>query len=202
MLTDLEVKNIIKTAGIMDTATRAGKAIKGFYARNPAATQVTILTSAGLAGAAFDSFFNAMKEWFKKNNGQKKKNEYFEKMLTTHPDLMKEDPEMVAKYWDSLYHFAPMMAADPLAAGSYIQQSLQRGYGFGGPPPDVFRTLADIQKTFNDRLISTPKKTTPLLDNINAYVSAVTLMDKLDQKVKGKLYDSPALSNYTAVNSE
>ena len=40
------------------------------------------------------------------------------------------------------------MAQDPLAAGAYIRQSIARGYGeeFGGPPPDTFNTLSDINK--------------------------------------------------------
>ena len=74
------------------------------------------------------------------------------KMLDGHPELKKADPEQVAKYWESLYHFAPYMAQDPLAAGAYIRQSLARGYAeeFGGPPPDTFATLSNINKQMVD----------------------------------------------------
>jgi len=69
-------------------------------------------------------------------------------MIEAHPQLKKEKPEIVARYWQSLYHFAPYMAADPLAAGAFIRQSLARGLPeeFGGPPPDTYVTLSDIQR--------------------------------------------------------
>ena len=72
--------------------------------------------------------------------------EYYIKMLEEHPTLSKEDPKTVAKYWSSLYHFAPHMAKDPLAAGSYIRQSLDRGSEeLGGPDPAVIKNLTDIE---------------------------------------------------------
>ena len=40
------------------------------------------------------------------------------------------------------------MAQDPLAAGSFIRQSLARGLPeeFGGPAPDTYLALADINR--------------------------------------------------------
>ena len=73
--------------------------------------------------------------------------EYYEKMLEAHPKLKKEDPEVVAKYWASLYHFSPFMAQDPLSAGAYIRQSLDRGLeDLGGPGHDTVNVLADINR--------------------------------------------------------
>ncbi len=73
---------------------------------------------------------------------------YFEKMLEVHPQLQNEDPVLVARYWESLQHFSPHMAKDPLAAGAFITQSIRRVSGdqFGGPPPDTYSMLAQIQK--------------------------------------------------------
>jgi hypothetical protein len=72
---------------------------------------------------------------------------FYAKMLEAHPELKKEDPKLVARYWASLYHFAPYMAQDALAAGSFIRQSLARGLPseFGGPAPDTYLTLTDIE---------------------------------------------------------
>jgi len=73
--------------------------------------------------------------------------EYYKKMLEAHPKLKKEDPEVVAKYWASLYHFSPFMAQDPLSAGAYIRQSLDRGLeDLGGPGHDTVNVLADINR--------------------------------------------------------
>ena len=73
---------------------------------------------------------------------------YYLKMLVAHPELKKENSKLVAKYWASLYHFAPFMAQDPLAAGAFIRQSIARGLPeeFGGPAPDTYLTLSDINR--------------------------------------------------------
>ncbi len=83
---------------------------------------------------------------------QSESKEYFQKMLDAHPTLANADPELVAKYWASLYHFAPAVAHDPLASGAYIKQSIMKlsNDQFGGPPPETFNTLSGIQKSYND----------------------------------------------------
>jgi|GEM_PF-6887859 len=110
----------------------------------------------GLAIVSTSVFADAIIKFFNKQYKQYKSKEYFEKMLEAHPQLQKEDPIKVAKYWESLYHFAPHMAEDPLAAGAYITQSLNRmsGEEFGGPPPDTISTLADIQKKSKEGLLT------------------------------------------------
>lgn len=81
-----------------------------------------------------------------------KSKEYYQEMLKAHPQLKKFKPEDVAKYFNSLNHFAPNVAKDPLAAGAYITQSLQKlsDDELGGPPPDTFNTLTDIEKKISD----------------------------------------------------
>lgn len=91
-------------------------------------------------------FVEAIIEYLKEKNLKAKSTKYYAKMLEAHPELKKEKPIVVAKYWASLYHFAPYMAQDPLAAGAFIRQSLARGLPeeFGGPAPDTYSTLTDI----------------------------------------------------------
>lgn len=87
-------------------------------------------------------------EWLRERRIQAKSSEYYAKMLEAHPALKKEKPETVARYWASLYHFAPHMAQEPLAAGSFIRQSIARGLPeeFGGPAPDTYLALTDINR--------------------------------------------------------
>lgn len=68
----------------------------------------------------------------------------FDAMIKMHPELLKEDPDNVIKYFDSLYHFAPHMAQEPLAAGAYITQML-RAEVFGGPTVDIVKTVSEVQ---------------------------------------------------------
>lgn len=88
--------------------------------------------------------------YLKERNLNVKSAEYFKKMMEAHPQLQNYDPVQVARYWESLYHFAPFMAQDPLAAGAYITQSLQKlsSSEFGGPPPDTIANLVGIQKDY------------------------------------------------------
>lgn len=87
-------------------------------------------------------------DWLEARQIQAQSSEYYAKMLEAHPALRKEKPEVVARYWASLYHFAPHMAQDPLAAGSFIRQSIARGLPeeFGGPAPDTYLALTDINR--------------------------------------------------------
>ncbi len=106
--------------------------------------------AAGVTGVTYiaDLIIDKLRE----NRQQAASAEYFQKMLEAHPTLQKEDPELLAKYWSSLYHFAPNMAQDPLAAGAYIKQSIVRlsHDQFGGPPPETFSTLTQIQKQYRE----------------------------------------------------
>lgn len=117
-----------------------------------AAQGLAVGAGIGIAGG----FIDKMMDYFKDKKIKAQSVEYYSKMMEAHPQLKKEDPETVARYWSSLYHFAPHMAQDPLAAGAYIRQSIARGYGeeFGGPPPDTFNTLSDINK----KLVETAAK--------------------------------------------
>lgn len=115
-------------------------------------TQRTRRLGAGIAAAVgfviVAKAADAIIAWLQERHIQAKSSEYFAKMLEAHPALKKEKPETVARYWASLYHFAPHMAQDPLAAGSFIRQSIARGLPeeFGGPAPDTYLALTDINR--------------------------------------------------------
>lgn len=105
-----------------------------------------VVTGAIMFGLA--KAVDALTDYFDQRKMERKDKEYYENMLKAHPELQREDPEVVAKLWASLYHFAPYMAEDPTAAGAFIRQSIQKGHmeEFGGPAPETFNTLADTNK--------------------------------------------------------
>lgn len=121
-------------------------------ATKAALPKILAATIGGTAFLMLDRFFiDKMIAYFDKRKADRETVEYFQKMLSSHPKLRDYDPEEVAKYWESLYHFSPMVAKDPLGAGAFIVQSIDRGYSdIGGPPLDVYRALADIQKNYNE----------------------------------------------------
>lgn len=102
-------------------------------------------------------FADEVVSWLKEKNVKSKSKEYYQEMLKAHPALKKQDPKVVAQYWASLFHFAPHMAADPLSAGAFIRQSIDRGFPelYGGPPVDTYSTLTGIQKAVTDSNKST-----------------------------------------------
>lgn len=73
----------------------------------------------------------------------------FKRMLEYRPELKAEDQLLVKKYWDSLIHFAPAIAQDPLASGAYVKQAIQYEE-VGGPPYSTIESLVKTQKTYKD----------------------------------------------------
>lgn len=117
-----------------------------------------VIIAAGIltVGAIAEDIISYLKERGKAAKSKK----YFEQMLEAHPQLQKVDPVTLARYWSSLYHFSPYLAEDPLAAGAYITQAINRTSNseLGGPPPDTFNILSDIQKKQKDTSGSDLKK--------------------------------------------
>ena len=105
-----------------------------------------LLAIAG-AGITAGIFIEKIMDALKAANVKAKSPLYYQKMLDAHPELLKEDPKEVAAYWTSLYHFAPTMAQEPMAAGAFIRQSIMKGVRkeFGGPPADTYSMLANIE---------------------------------------------------------
>lgn len=86
----------------------------------------------------------------------------FQQMLKLHPELKadQQTQDRAALYFDSLWHFSPSVAQDPLAAGSYIKQALQMHNVAQGPLPDLLKNMTEIQKNIkagtSDSEYSTP----------------------------------------------
>lgn len=144
----------------MARAQEAGK-----QAAMPKASFTEAFKTKGLpmvvAGVSLMTIFLAVDqivEYLEKKGKAVKSKEYFQLMLKNHPQLSKEDPKEVAMYWESLYHFNPTMAEDPLASGAWITQAIRKlsGQGLGGPSPDSYATLTQIGKQLKESKV--PKK--------------------------------------------
>jgi len=89
-------------------------------------------------------------EWWKGRQHEKAKDPIFQKVIKLHPDLKEYPFDKVMMYWDHLYKFAPSLAADPLAAGAYLKQSLDSFDSIGGPPHDTVKNLVQIEGSIED----------------------------------------------------
>ena len=84
----------------------------------------------------------------------------FKSMLRQHPDL-KEQENLAWMYFESLHHFSPIIATDPLTAGAYIRSAIRMHDTSGGPLPDVVQRLVDVQQKHHDSIqkVNTPWST-------------------------------------------
>jgi len=138
------MKNLVKNAFFMGKVRAAYQSVKG--SRAPIIAGTIIGTT--VAAEAVDAIQAAVR----RRGMVAKKKQYYIKMLETYPILKKQNPEHVARLFESLAHFAPNMAADPTAAGAFIKQTITRGYVAEniGPAPDMYAMLSDIQKKTTD----------------------------------------------------
>ena len=72
----------------------------------------------------------------------------YQAMIEAHPELRKEDAGKVQALYNSLRHMSPHMAADPVIAGSFVRNLLDRGpEGSPAVPMETANMLAGIQKS-------------------------------------------------------
>jgi len=110
-----------------------------------------LLLSAALAGVP--ALGNYIVDKVQDASLDRKKEPAFNKMLEYHPQLKSEDLELVKRYFESMWHFSPHMAQDPLAAGSYIRTAMNFHGAYGGPAPNLAADLVDLQKNYTERRV-------------------------------------------------
>ena len=137
-------KTALDWAGIKSTATSPGTKEKINWFKNIGSSAVA---KAGLVlgGYALSQGLDIL-ETKADNNGI---GNYFENMLAMRPELRNEDQLVIKKYFDSLMHFAPAIAKEPLAASAYITQAIQYEEA-GGPPYSTIESLVKTQKTYRE----------------------------------------------------
>lgn len=148
-------------------------------------------------------FVDEIMDWLKENKLKSKGKEYYKEMLKAHPELKKADPKLVAKYWASLFHFAPHMAADPLSSGAFIRQSIDRGYPelYGGPPVDTYSTLTGIEKSISDTK-ETKGRFTEIAQSAAGSVIGDSLSDIAGYRDKGRSGPDKSLASLRAFRRE
>jgi len=76
------------------------------------------------------------------------KKKAFNDMMDDNPKLKKENPKDVARIFNTLHTFNPVMAGDPLVAGSFMRRALQ--FKEEGLQPVDVKTLAEVRKLHSD----------------------------------------------------
>lgn len=140
-------KLLPEAAASLEKAPKLLERLKTFFSK-PETRLGLVQMLAPMAGFVVADFIEDVVSSVKKYRATSMEPVFYRKMLNTHPELMNADPEMVGKLWASLWHHAPLMAQDPVAAGAFIRQTIQRGHmqEFGGPAPDTYSTLTSINQ--------------------------------------------------------
>lgn len=123
-----------------------GQALAGATSKIPEAVAASLLVGGGMVlfMEAVKALEGKVVDWY--NDFQKPK--LFSQMLELHPALKEYDVELVKKYYEALWHFSPVMAENPLAAGAYIRQALTMHHVAGGPLPSSIGEISMIQKSW------------------------------------------------------
>jgi hypothetical protein len=102
----------------------------------------------GSAGLALDAGIRGARQMVNFGVDKVKKPMEYKAMIEAHPELQKEDAGRVQAYYNSLRHMSPHMAADPVIAGSFVRNLLDRGpEGSPAVPMETANMLAGIQKS-------------------------------------------------------
>ncbi|HNW88162.1 MAG TPA: hypothetical protein PKN48_00735 [Bacteroidales bacterium] len=134
-----------------DLATSAsGGGLKTMFKEMSPAAKITLFSAlvAPFAAQAANSFVEGVRNYLTRKSIAAKDPIYYQRMLKAHPQLVEADPEQVAAIWSSLYYHAPNLAEDPIAAGAFVRQILQKGLmdDYGGPSVDTYGTLTQIDE--------------------------------------------------------
>jgi hypothetical protein len=71
----------------------------------------------------------------------------YKAMLDAHPELQQQDAARVQALYNSLRHMSPHLAKDPVIAGSFVRNLLERGNeGSVAVPMDTAKMLSETQR--------------------------------------------------------
>lgn len=155
-----------KTAGFGDSLWKGIKFQGLEQAANPSGLDTfgNVLGSQLTAGAALggitmggEAALGGLRKLIGMGVDKWKKPMEYKAMLDAHPELQQQDAAKVQALYNSLRHMSPHMAKDPVIAGSFVRNLLERGNeGSVAVPMDTAKMLADTQKS-----VATSKQTNP-----------------------------------------
>lgn len=107
------------------------------------------LISAAVAGTAITGVAAGLGAGMKKyitTKDKRKAEKVFKDVYQNTPGLQKFPEELVKKYFNSLLHFSPKMATDPISAKSWLLQTVTWDESDTGIGTNFFQMLADTQQ--------------------------------------------------------
>jgi hypothetical protein len=138
------MSSMLKAAAFKEELEKnAAPDVNAFLKYLAGALGVTLLTGATAAGT------DLAVAKYQQHKIEQSKDPLFREILSLRPEL-KQNQTRAKLYFDALMHFSPAIAANPLAASTYIAQALEYDGSIGGPTPDVLNTLTGIQKSVDD----------------------------------------------------
>ncbi len=138
------MSTMLKAAAFKEELEKtAAPDISEFLKYLASALGLTLVTGAAAAGA------DMAVAGYQQHKLEQSKDPLFREILALRPEL-KQNQTRAKLYFDALMHFSPAIAANPLAASTYIAQALEYDNTIGGPTPDVLNTLTGIQKSIDD----------------------------------------------------
>jgi hypothetical protein len=91
----------------------------------------------------------------------------YKAMLDAHPELQQQDAAKVQALYNSLRHMSPHMAKDPVIAGSFVRNLLERGNeGSVAVPMDTAKMLSETQRNVRQ---GKPEQADMLSEGMSAY---------------------------------
>lgn len=150
----------IKFQGLEQGLDQAGKVIKPTGLEtfgNVMGSQLTAGAAVGGITLGGEAVIGGMRKLVNMGIDKWRKPMEYKAMLDAHPELQQQDAAKVQALYNSLRHMSPHMAKDPVIAGSFVRNLLERGNeGSVAVPMDTAKLLADTQKS-----VSNSKHTDP-----------------------------------------
>jgi hypothetical protein len=112
-----------------------------------------ILIAMGVMGAVslgtegLKSLVQNMYSKYKNTQASKEALKNFESVYNSSPKLKKYKKELAQKYFNTLYHFSPKMASDPVSTESWLLQALRWEDTETGVPVDLYEAAGKINKS-------------------------------------------------------
>lgn len=105
-------------------------------------------TALGAGAVAGATAMNLVREKLKERSDSLKKAKDYKGMLEANPQLRgaEVDAQMVQRHFDTLHRFNPEYAADPMVAGTYVQNSLE----MARPNIDALNNVVNARKNLID----------------------------------------------------
>jgi len=156
-----------KTAGwIGDAFTSLGRglALKSPHAGHNVANVAGKVLTTGAVASGIAAGAHAVDKGLDAAIAKYQKPRQFAAMMDAHPTLKEAPKGQVAAYFNALHTMSPTVAAEPLLAGSFVRNMMQREVE-GGPavPLETTKMMSEINKNMGQARKAAPGYLTPIM---------------------------------------